>query len=888
MKKNKTLLFMTFLVWLVGSLLTGPLTSLAAASEQADIRKVRVGYFEFPRYHELQEKGAGAFDSGTGYGCDFLFLLRRYAKLNYEFVGYDKSWQDMLDMLRRGEIDMVTSATKNEERLKEFAFSEPIGKSMAIISVKKDDQRYHYSDYKSFDGMVLGAIVGNSRNADLARFAKLKGFSYTTKMYRTADEVKKALQRGEVDGIISSNLRNYSDEKIVASFAAHDFYAIVRKGDQKLLEEINYGIQQMDLHEGDWRNVLHYKYYASTANGLVFSQREQAYIDAVKSGRKKIVATAMPDTDPYSYVENGKLVGIIPDYFAYLMDMAGLPYEVKIAKDRKEFEQWVFNDSVNAFMDGRPASPNTPLSASYGVVTEPYMPLAIARANKRSYDVLGKENVPQFVYITKNTDRELASILSKCIKADNSDRLDELVDKYTTFDKDNFSLMRMVKLKPWPFVALLLTFLGGGIIIFLISRNNRTMRKMAAQQQALAASLQEKNEQLERSVLLEQQANKARREFLCHMSHDIRTPMNAIIGFTEIAKQQTKDKEIGTCLEKISRSSEHLLDLINNVLDMSRIESGNDEYRPVPVELSTVTDAVLNIMTGFLANRDLHFEVQRPVPNEEHIWVLTDSVRLREILVNILGNAVKFTKDGGHIQLQEEILPSHNAGEILVQYTITDTGVGMSKEFMEHLFDEFTQESRDARTLYRGSGLGMAITKRYVEMMGGSIQVDSKKGQGTTFVVVIPMEVTKVPKQAILGEAEKFSLEGVHVLLAEDNDLNAEIAMLQLEKQGMVVKRVENGQEAVETFAEQPAGSFDVILMDIMMPLMNGYEATKAIRSMESRPDAVKIPIIAMTANAFAEDVEAAHAAGMDAHLSKPIDMKEVLQTLRRCLQNQK
>ena len=266
--------------------------------------------------------------------------------------------------------------------------------------------------------------------------------------------------------------------------------------------------------------------------------------------------------------------------------------------------------------------------------------------------------------------------------------------------------------------------------------------------------------------------------------------------------------------------------------------------------------------------------------------MLTDSVRLREILVNILGNAVKFTKDGGHIQLQEEILPSHNAGKILVQYTITDTGVGMSKEFMEHLFDEFTQESSDARTLYRGSGLGMTITKRYVEMMGGSILVKSTKDKGTTFVVGIPMKVTKVPKQAILGEAEKFSLEGVYVLLAEDNDLNAEIAMLQLEKQGMVVKRVENGQEAVAAFADQPAGSFDVILMDIMMPLMNGYEATKAIRSMESRPDAAKIPIIAMTANAFAEDVEAAHAAGMDAHLAKPIDMAEVLQTLRRCLRN--
>ena len=204
------------------------------------------------------------------------------------------------------------------------------------------------------------------------------------------------------------------------------------------------------------------------------------------------------------------------------------------------------------------------------------------------------------------------------------------------------------------------------------------------------------------------------------------------------------------------------------------------------------------------------------------------------------------------------------------------------------LFEPFAREKRFGTSSSDGSGLGMAITKRYVEMMGGSILVSSEKDKGTTFVVGIPMKVTKVPKQAILGEAEKFSLEGVHVLLAEDNDLNAEIAMLQLEKQGMVVKRVENGQEAVETFADQPAGSFDVILMDIMMPLMNGYEATKAIRSMESRPDAAKIPIIAMTANAFAEDVEAAHAAGMDAHLSKPIDMEEVLQTLRRCLQNQK
>ena len=311
-----------------------------AAAQKCSVRKVKVGYFEFPSYHERGQEGK--FTTGSGYGCDFLFLLRRYANLNYEFVGYDKSWQDMLELLRRGEIDMVTSATKSEERLKEFAYSAPIGKSFAVIAVKNGDARYAYSDYKGFNGMRLGAIAGNSRNQDLVKFAEDRGFSYKIKLYRTADELDNALERGEVDGIISSNLRRHENEKIVANFAPRDFYAIVRKDDQKLLNEINYGIKQMDMHEGDWRNALHYKYYGTLAKGLAFSQRELDYIAAVKAGRKKIVASAQPDRAPYAYVEKGQLKGIIPEYFAHLMQQAGLPYEVRVVANREEYQRWTF------------------------------------------------------------------------------------------------------------------------------------------------------------------------------------------------------------------------------------------------------------------------------------------------------------------------------------------------------------------------------------------------------------------------------------------------------------------------------------------------------------------------------------------------------------------
>ena len=377
-------------------------------------------------------------------------------------------------------------------------------------------------------------------------------------------------------------------------------------------------------------------------------------------------------------------------------------------------------------------------------------------------------------------------------------------------------------------------------------------------------------------------ANKAKSAFLLSMSHDIRTPMNAIIGFTNIALHQNKVSDIHDSLEKVQKSSNHLLSLLNDVLDFSRIESGKVTISPEPVDIIQLTDNVQAIMNGLLYNRDLKFEVHRE--GLKNPYVLADVLRIREVLVNLLGNAVKFTKDGGEITLDISSYPGADEKHIITRYVVRDNGIGMSEEFKKKLFDPFSQEDyANARTLYKGTGLGMAITKKYVEMMGGSIAVESKKGAGSTFTVEIPLEL---PEQVIPSEQKQHlhrDLTGIHVLMAEDNDLNAELATIILEDAGMIVTRASDGKEVVDLFKNQPRGTYDLILMDIMMPNMDGHQAAKAIRALGiERSDAVTIPIIALSANAFIDDIQESLDSGMNDHISKPINTEELIDTITK------
>ena len=379
-------------------------------------------------------------------------------------------------------------------------------------------------------------------------------------------------------------------------------------------------------------------------------------------------------------------------------------------------------------------------------------------------------------------------------------------------------------------------------------------------------------------------ANIAKTTFLNHMSHDIRTPMNAIVGFTDIAMKRKPDKEVENCLKKIRQSSEYLMTLINDVLDISRIESGKLEYKPIPVDLRDMINTVLSIARGYMENRDLNFYVSRE--ELKNPYVMADELRIREVLLNIISNAVKFTKDGGTISFIAENSLGNDEHHIIVRYRISDTGIGMSEEFQARIFDEFSQENDGARTSYKGTGLGMAIAKQYVNLMGGKIEVSSRQGIGSTFTVEIPLLIA----EQVLTEKEEnlrkdMDLQGLHVLLAEDNDLNAEIAVVLLEEKGMVVTRTVDGKSALTQFCNTAPGTFDLILMDIMMPEMNGYESTKAIRNLPDRPDGKKIPIIAMTANAFAEDVQAALNAGMNDHVAKPVDMEILISVITKYIE---
>lgn len=421
-----------------------------------------------------------------------------------------------------------------------------------------------------------------------------------------------------------------------------------------------------------------------------------------------------------------------------------------------------------------------------------------------------------------------------------------------------------------PGLMLLIFILLAIVMRFVIKRNEylEEQKHRQAMEEALRAA---------------EAANNAKTKFLNNMSHDIRTPMNAIIGFTDIALRQQPKAEVRSCLEKIKQSSSHLMSLINDVLDISRIESGKIEIKPVPVSITEVIDTVVAVAHGFMENRNIELVINRNCPSNP--YVMADALRIRDVLINILSNAVKFTKDGGKITFTTFTKPGKDERHFFGCYRIADTGVGMSEEFQRNkLFDEFTQECADARTNYKGTGLGMAITKRYVELMGGTITVESKQGVGSTFTVELPLVWTEaVPASPSAKQQPKaVSLKGVPVLLAEDNDLNAEITTMLLEQEGMVVTRAADGEQVVEIFKNAPAEAFAVILMDIMMPKLDGYGAAQAIRTLEGRADGRTIPIIALSANVFAEDIEASKAAGMDAHLSKPLEVSKLIAAISR------
>ena len=378
-------------------------------------------------------------------------------------------------------------------------------------------------------------------------------------------------------------------------------------------------------------------------------------------------------------------------------------------------------------------------------------------------------------------------------------------------------------------------------------------------------------------------ANRAKTEFLQRMSHDIRTPINGICGMVDMAEHYAGDVEKQSEYRgKIKSTSRLLLEMLNDVLDMSKLESGEVVLEEIPLNLSNIFEEVLAVIEQMAAERNI-----RIMWEEKEIihWNLIGSPsHVKRILMNILSNAVKYNKDNGDIYISCKEIASEQPEMTMIEFVCRDTGIGMTEGFQKQIFEPFAQEDTGSRTKYAGTGLGMPIAKKLVEIMGGTISFESKEGTGTMFMIRIPFKIDpNADEHKVQKDIPDKSIKGLHILLAEDNELNMEIAEFMLRNEGTEVTRAWNGQEVVEIFEKSKSGQFDVILMDIMMPVMNGYEATKRIRSMD-REDAKVIPIIAMTANAFAEDRLKAKDAGMDEHIAKPVDVKRLVKVIYELL----
>ena len=394
---------------------------------------------------------------------------------------------------------------------------------------------------------------------------------------------------------------------------------------------------------------------------------------------------------------------------------------------------------------------------------------------------------------------------------------------------------------------------------------------------------QEKDEkykaELLRTAKKAEAANEAKTEFLQRMSHDIRTPINGICGMINVADYYADNMEKQTeCRAKIKEASHLLLELINEVLDMSKLESDEVVLEEIPFNLNSIFEEILGVIEHMAAEQNI-----RIIWEEKEVthWNLIGSpVHVKRILMNILSNAVKYNKENGYVYISCREIPSKQTAMTTLEFVCRDTGIGMAEAFQKRIFEPFAQEHAGSRTKFAGTGLGMPITKKLVEKMGGTISFESKEGTGTTFVIRIPFQIDADMKDRTETEEKtETSIHGLHVLLTEDNELNMEIAEFVLQNEGTVVTKAWNGQEAVDIFRKSSPGEFDAILMDIMMPVMNGYEAAKMIRSLD-REDAKVIPIIAMTANAFTEDKMRAKEAGMDEHIAKPVDGKLLVKVI--------
>lgn len=923
-------------------LLLSAVLPVKAVAETAPIKIIRVGSFE-DTFNYCNEKGAR-----KGYGYELLQTLSGYTGWQFEYVTCD--WSDCFEKLKNGEIDIMGGISYTEDRAEEMLFSdEPMGEEKYYLYVDLSRADISASNFKTLNGKKVGVLMGTEPEVMLTEWEEKYGLKTQHVNISNNEDVKQKLANHEIDCFVSLEESLWAELGIstITRVGKSSIYYVLNKDRSDLKEELDNAMRALDEAAPFYTADLCKKYFSLDYKPILTGE-EKAWLrkhGAIRMGfltSDRGVSTYDPAT--------GEITGTITDYIQFATDCLGnqeLEFHL-VGYDDKEAELnalksgeidmvFHFDQSPNLAEEYRVACTNTTWTSNMMAVTNkqlftenqvnriavPQNKISLTRyiafyypqweivdcdtqedaiklvkdgqadcfvtgissegnySKKYGFYSVPLPNPANSCFAVNSGNRSLLSILNKTIKAMPANMLTSSLAMYKSssrkvtlidFIKDNF------------FMVLLISSIAVAVVLLTILKLLQKARKAEAAARKAANDTQELNAKLQVAVENAESANRAKSTFLFNMSHDIRTPMNAIIGYADLASRHLDDPaKLEKYMENIQVCGQNLLMLLNNVLDLARIENDKTEME---YSVSDVDKDFRNCVAMFQNQADSKGQTLTVTAHLLYPYVYADIPHLTEVCTNLVSNAVKYTGAGGTIHCDVTQKPGKKEGWCDMVVTVADNGIGMSQEFQKHIFEPFERERTSTVSKVEGSGIGMGIVKKLVELMSGTVEVESKIGVGSTFTVTIPCRIVSGDETQAKREtnpSDQKCLCGTRILLTEDNDLNAEIAVELLQEEGCTVDRAKDGVECVDMLEKAANGTYQMILMDIQMPVMNGYDAAKKIRRMDD-PQKAGIPIIAMTANAFSEDKQAALDVGMNDHIAKPINMNILVPTIQKYL----
>ena len=891
-----------------------------APATASELKTVRVGWLE--NNEGYQTGTPGSYLSGWGY--DYLQTLSYYTPgWKYEYVS--GNFNELMDKLEAGEIDLMSNISYTDERAEKLLYStNPQGTERYYIYAKPSFDKLATGDPKQLEGLTIGCNDGLMQTTVAQQWIADEGVTCDYRYYTTGNEVFNALSTGEVDAVIMNDTISSEDAMPVFYVGETSYYLVVPNNRQDLMDDINTAMTSISRANPRFNDEVKANHSVSNGGSAILTSSERAWL---KAQDNRIVVGYLDNMLPYCAKESdGSMTGSLAALVRTLEDHFDIEVETVAFSSNSKMSRALLDGTIDVSM---PAYEDFWLAEQYGVVqssTISTTSLVAIHGNVPSSELLGTvayqpgtiidrsviktrypeakavrfDNAAECIEAVKrgkatcallpvtrletvrdqvdlgdlNTTELTDTISLACRMRRGSPELLSIVNKAIVNSSDQIASGAYARYSYAESDSNFMRFLYRHRAVFIVG----AIVLLSTAVIALAWALRRARNEQRRA----ENANAAKTRFLSRMSHDIRTPLNGILGLLEIEDLNPENTELAQeNRAKARTAANHLLTLISDILEMGKLEDGEVILDYEPFNLVDLCHDILVLSRIRARDRGVTV-ISDSASSIPYPYLIGSPTHVRHVLLNLMDNSVKYNHPGGTVSCTSSV-EKHSGNRVTYRFVISDTGIGMSPQFLEHIFEPFSQENDDARSRYQGTGMGMSIVKALVEQMGGSITVESTPDVGSTFTVIIPFTIDPHPalREQTSVDPANISLEGMSILLVEDNDLNAEIAQTLLENQNALVVRAADGAEAVDIFETRPSGTFDVILMDIMMPQMNGYDAARAIR-LSDKLDASTVVIIAMTANAFHEDVRAALDAGMNDHVSKPIDLDNLKQTIAR------